>query len=77
MPKEERGCGHSHVFTADSRTQVKTDYFKVPAGKQPFQVLDLTIKFRSVNWPLQTAAGLFLRSVGSVMNRRLVTGGPR
>lgn len=26
--------------TVNSKTQVKTDYFKVPAGKQPFQVLD-------------------------------------
>lgn len=63
--------------TVNSKTQVKTDYFKVPARKQPFQVLDLKIKFRSVNWLLQTAAGLFLRSIGSVMNWRLVTGGPR
>lgn len=71
--KEDVGTAASSQPTAEHKSKPSILRFQ-SERKQLFQVLDLTIKFRSANWPLHTAAGLFLRSVGSAMNWRLVTG---
>lgn len=73
--KEDVGTAASSQSTVEHKS--KPTILRFQLGKSRFRFWTLKSNFVQVtglsNWP----AGLFLRSVGSVMNWRLVTGGSR